>query len=343
MFYDNISSIRDVVLAYSRAADGPRRLSMRLMFLLLAAAAAIPAPAFAQPAPAAAQMAQSERAARLEALAKAGDRGEAASLLRALAAEADPDIKALLTARLAAMRLDASVAADPQLRRLAAADAAPELRREALAILASVAFSSGDYGEAARIGTELEALQRAAGQSQAANATAAARQIAAMLKAEPRQAVEGAVRPGSSPAGRDPAGLMRVDLRIDGRAQDAVFDTGANISVLSASAAKRLGVRMIAGDASVGNSVQGKVAVRLAIADRLEIAGNVLRNVAFLVIDDAALTFGEGGRYTIPAILGYPVMQALGRFRMEPARFSVERAAAPGTPRPGPQSPRLGE
>jgi hypothetical protein len=67
------------------------------------------------------------------------------------------------------------------------------------------------------------------------------------------------------------------------------------------------------------------VAVRLGVADRLEIAGAVLRNVPFLIIDDAQLTFPVPGGYDIKAIIGLPVMRALGRVRMEPAagRFSL--------------------
>jgi hypothetical protein len=306
---------------------------MRLSRLLLVAALPLllPEPALAQhPAPAAAARPHANRAARLEGLSQIANSGDAAALAAALQAERDPDVRVLLQARLAAMRFDPAVAADPGLRRLAAAGA-PETRAAAATILGELAFARGDYREAARFSRDLEALQTRAGKADDARETGMTRRIAELLASEPVQAVEGGLTAGSSAAHRDVAGLMRVDLRVNGTHQEAVFDTGANLSVLSASTARRLGVRMIEGAASVGNSVQGSVPVRLAIADRLEIGGNILRNVAFLVIDDAALSFSDG-RYTIPAIVGFPVMRAFGRFRMEPARFSVEassQAAAP--------------
>ena len=59
--------------------------------------------------------------------------------------------------------------------------------------------------------------------------------------------------------------------------------------------------------------------IRVGIADRLTIAGATLRNVPFLIIDDAQLTFPVPGGYDIKAIIGLPVMRALGRMRMAAA------------------------
>jgi hypothetical protein len=80
------------------------------------------------------------------------------------------------------------------------------------------------------------------------------------------------------------------------------------------------------------------VAVRVAIVDRLEIAGNVLRNVPFLIVADEALSFTlPTGRYEIKAIVGLPVLRALGRVRIEAAgRFAVLGPAPAGEA--GPQN-----
>src|SRR5205085_11501160 len=82
----------------------------------------------------------------------------------------------------------------------------------------------------------------------------------------------------------------------------------------------------------VGNSVDSTVPVRVGIVDRLEIAGNVLRNVPVLIIADEALSFTlPTGRYEIKAIVGLPVLRALGRVRIEAAgRFAVLGAAPAG-------------
>ena len=129
---------------------------------------------------------------------------------------------------------------------------------------------------------------------------------------------------GSTGARIDQVGLPRIDIAINGQPQDAIFDTGANLSVLSTEAARRLGVRIVESTAQIGNSVQSTVAARIGIADRLEIAGTTLRNVTFLIIDDAQMSFPlPTGRYEIKAIIGLPVMRALGRMRIEPNRLSV--------------------
>lgn len=301
---------------------------MRVRNLLLATltfAAAAPQALFAQPATVASTP-QADRSARLAQWAEASERGDVAALRAAHAGETDPDARTLLELRLAAMRMDPGLAADPRLARLAATEAPADIRRGALAILSSALFATGDYADAARSGRALHALQLAAGEAEDAAATELAVRIADLLAGQPQLALEGSLGPGRTAARRDRAGLVRIDVVVNGQPQDAVFDTGANISVLSASAAARLGVRILDGAASVGNSVRTQVPVRLGVADRLEIAGNVLRNAVFLVIDDAQLTFPVAGGYAISAIIGFPEMRALERFRLTRDTFVVEPA-----------------
>lgn len=304
---------------------------MRHTLIALLAAVAFAPPAFAQPARDVPAAAQERQASPHAALFKAADRGEMAPLRRALATETDPARRALIEARLAAARLDPAAASDPRVVALTAPGADPQLREAALSLVGSVAFTNGDYARAAEAGAALEGLQRAAGDTAGAEATARAQRLAAMLAAQPRQSVEGAAPGGRTAARKDRVGLTRIDVTVNGAAQEAVFDTGANLSVLSASTARRLGVRILDQATDIGNGVQTTVPARIGIADRLEIAGTVLRHVPFLIIDDAQLTFPVPGGYDIPAIIGFPVMRALGRFRMDAASFAVEPAGAPAT------------
>ncbi len=293
--------------------------------------APLPAHAQAQPAPRTAPV-PPRPADPLDTLFEAAGRGEAALLQRALADPAlSADRRALLRAALAADRLDPGVTQDPALRRLAQGRDAV-LRRASLRVLTGSAFAHGDYAGAARAGRLLEAVLRAAGDADGAEATARTWRLAALLAPHGRSSVAGALRPGSVAATRDRVGLTRITFRVNGQPQEAVFDTGAALSVLSASSARRLGVRIEAGATAIGNGVQGSVQTRIGIAPRVEIAGNVLTNVAFLILDDAALTFPQvPGGYSIPAILGMPEMRALGRVRMERAgRFTVLPPAETG-------------
>ena len=109
------------------------------LIALLAGATAPAAIATAQaPAPAAA-------ASPVTALFEAANRGEVAVLERAIADPATgADVRALLRARLAAGRLDRQAGRDPALARIARSASDPALRRAALMVITSAAFSSGE-------------------------------------------------------------------------------------------------------------------------------------------------------------------------------------------------------
>ena len=256
----------------------------------------------------------------IDSLADAVRRGEVAPLQRALTDQAiRPEIRAVLRAALALSRGDPNAARDPALRRLANPASDPALRQAALFVLTDAALANGDYGAAARDGRLFAEALAAAGRADEASGVDRTWRLAALLVGRPAFRVDGAVRAGTVAARIDRVGLPRVDVTINGQAQEAVFDTGAGFSVLSADTARRLGVTVLTADTSIGNGVQGTVPARIGIADRFEIAGTTLRNVVFLIIDDAQLTFPVPGGYDIKAILGLPVMRALGRVRMEAA------------------------
>lgn len=277
--------------------------------------------------------AHAEAASALDLAFEAAERGDLAPLRRLLPG-ARGDAAVLIRGRLAIARLDPAPA-DPALARIAAGTD-PKARAESLAILIADAFIRGVYPAAARWGRALAAAQAALGRAREAQDSAHEWQVAALLAGHPPQRVEGAIAGRTIPARTDRVGLPRIDVAVNGQAQEAVFDTGASLSVLSVETARRLGVAVIEGGTRVGNGVEGSVAVRLGVADRVEIAGTILRNVPFLIIDDAQLTFPVPGGYDIRAIVGLPVMRALGRMRMEPAagRFTVRppREAEAGPP-----------
>lgn len=131
---------------------------------------------------------------------------------------------------------------------------------------------------------------------------------------------------------RDAAGLARISAQIEGQAQDAVVDTGAAFSTLTASAAKRLGLTLLERGASVGSVSRAAVATRFALARELRLDQAVLHDVVFIVLPDEALSFA-GGAYRIDAILGLPVFLQLGRLAVEQMPGGSEQlslgAAAP--------------
>lgn len=128
---------------------------------------------------------------------------------------------------------------------------------------------------------------------------------------------------GSLPITRDKAGLMRVRVTLDAHPEDAVIDTGAGFSTISATTAQRLGLRMLDQNASVSSSTKRTVPTQLGIARRLQLGQTVLSNVVFIVLPDSALSFAHGA-YTINTIVGLPVLLALRR---------IEFVDPAGTPR----------
>lgn len=114
---------------------------------------------------------------------------------------------------------------------------------------------------------------------------------------------------------RDLAGLPRVIMTVNSEPQPAVFDTGAGFSVMTASLAAKLSLRLMPKPITVKNSVGGYADGRIGIADRVTLGNAVYENVAFIVMPDDALSFA-GGVYKIPAIIGMPMMIPLQTISM---------------------------
>jgi hypothetical protein len=244
----------------------------------------------------------------------------------------------LLRAQRAAALLREDEAREALARYFAAGDVRPARVRHARQLAAGSAFFAGRYAEAAAHASRLLADH---GSLTADEITGMERLngIARLLSAAPVQRLETRGSGHQTATIRDRVGLIKARIATGAAAEEAIIDTGANLSVASASAARRLGLRMLDGDAAVGNSLGGGVGVRLAIADRLELSGAVLRNVVFLVMEDAALTFPVPGGYRIDVIVGLPVLRALGRISFGPGE--TLRVLEPGTGDDAPSNLRM--
>ncbi|MGY6532175.1 aspartyl protease family protein [Glycocaulis sp.] len=236
----------------------------------------------------------------------------------------------LLRGKLAAM-LNRGEEAESRLSDVLVDEAVPpHLRRAAGLTLAGVRLRAGAYGGSADAfdaasaadGEALEPLERQA------------RDFAAALRDEPPMGREALVAASVS-VRRDMAGLPRTRVRVNGRRQEMVLDTGAAFSTVTESTAERLGLRMLEAEITVGSSVDEAVASRLAVAERLDFGGVIFHNVVFIVLPDSALSFA-GGVYRIPAILGLPVFAQLERLRMTPdgRRETLQFEPSPGSEQP---------
>lgn len=115
---------------------------------------------------------------------------------------------------------------------------------------------------------------------------------------------------------KDIAGLWNIPVSINGENMDFVFDTGANISVIVESYAKKLGVKIIDSKIRVWTSTDIKVESKAGICKELKIGNMTYHNVAVLVMPDESLSFG-GGIYKIYGIIGHPVIKAFEEFTID--------------------------
>jgi hypothetical protein len=111
-------------------------------------------------------------------------------------------------------------------------------------------------------------------------------------------------------------GLLCIPLTIHGLSATYILDTGASISMMSESEAKRLGLAVQETTTRVSDANGTQTPIRLAEAPDLRIGRMHLKNVAFGVSPDGNVPF-VGLPNGQKAILGISVLLALGSLRTE--------------------------
>jgi hypothetical protein len=137
-----------------------------------------------------------------------------------------------------------------------------------------------------------------------------------LLRAFPKQtiAVNGLV---DLPTVKDPHGVYRLPLTLRGVSRDWIIDTGADYSVVSECYAKELGLKISEEGATTPGFDGIPNSIHVAIVDRLSIGSATIYNMVVLVLPDANLTVSNrDGKHIIPALLGYPALQAFGKVRL---------------------------
>lgn len=141
------------------------------------------------------------------------------------------------------------------------------------------------------------------------------------LQETPPQEIE--IIPGELDIRKDLAGLSRIPVEINALEEEVVFDTGANLSVITDSLAIKAGIPIGKSIFKVTAITGEKVNSKIGVADSLRIGNTLLRNVVFLVFPEASLSF-EKANYTIDAILGFPVINAMEKIELiEGKRFVI--------------------
>ncbi|MDN3724212.1 pepsin/retropepsin-like aspartic protease family protein [Aequorivita sp. SDUM287046] len=134
------------------------------------------------------------------------------------------------------------------------------------------------------------------------------RKIFNILENVPKQTIS--INETSLQITKDIAGLSRIPVKLGLSTQSAVFDTGANFSVITDSLALKSGLKTLLGTFKVTAITGNKVDSKIAVAETLKLGSTTLKNVIFLVFPEASLSFPEAN-YAIEIIIGFPVIEAL--------------------------------
>lgn len=129
------------------------------------------------------------------------------------------------------------------------------------------------------------------------------------LENQPRQKVtkNGGIRLKME---KDAANLKNLKVKVGKDSINFIFDTGANISTISATTARRLKMKIIPADIDVDAITGIAVKADLAVCEKMMLGNVSIENAVFLVFADNALSFPQI-HYQINGILGFPVIEAL--------------------------------
>jgi aspartyl protease len=135
-------------------------------------------------------------------------------------------------------------------------------------------------------------------------------------------------------ATRNKIGSWNVLVQVNSFTGQWIFDSGAGLSTLSESEAKRMGLAVRESKAWVGGSTDKRSPLHVAIARDLQFGPAHVHGVVFLVLSDESLYLAPV-HYQITGILGLPVIRALGRVEISSAgdvRVHAGVAAPVGAP-----------
>jgi predicted aspartyl protease len=130
----------------------------------------------------------------------------------------------------------------------------------------------------------------------------------------------------SIPYRRDLAGLINIPVRFADSTFNFVFDTGANLSVITESYARKTNLRMLNVRFKVRAITGLEVHANLGIAEECKIGNIIIRNAVFMVFPDSALSFARG-LYTIKGIIGFPIIEQLQEIRIDKNTLTVPQTA----------------
>jgi len=188
----------------------------------------------------------------------------------------------------------------------------PERTAQALHLLADSYVKSFHYADAIPVYADLLTNYERYLEKSERKSTEDDYKTVQLLKDAPPQTVE-LKEAVTIPTHRSKLGTIDMDLTLNGVTRSWIVDSGANFSVVTESLARKLALPISKEEATTQGITGAENPLHTAIIPELKIGIAVVRNAVVLVLRDSDLNIHFGrGRYQIDAILGYPVLSALG-------------------------------
>ena len=108
---------------------------------------------------------------------------------------------------------------------------------------------------------------------------------------------------------KDKADLTNIALEINGHPISLAIDTGANLSSITSTNARKLGLKIIDASINVGGITGAKTKASLGVAEQLRVGNVTVHNVVFLVFEDPALYISPIS-FQLDGLIGFPVIEA---------------------------------
>ena len=108
---------------------------------------------------------------------------------------------------------------------------------------------------------------------------------------------------------------LMVPVNCKGVDNEFIFDTGANLSTITESMAKKMNLKLYESNIKVGTSTEIDVYTKLAVADSFYVENILFENLVFLVVPDEQMSFPQIDYY-IHGIIGFPAIYEMGEIRI---------------------------
>jgi hypothetical protein len=114
---------------------------------------------------------------------------------------------------------------------------------------------------------------------------------------------------------RNPFNHLMAPVKCGQITDEFIFDTGANLSTIADSYARKMALTVYESDIKVNSATNISVQTKLAVADSLYVGNMLFENVVFLVVPDEQISFPQVNYY-VHGIIGFPLIYQMDEIHL---------------------------